>query len=70
MRRVIILYGGHSVESGISQQSAEGIMENIDRAKFSATMQDIKNFDFKSVDKETLIFIAVHGKDGEDGTTQ
>ena len=48
MRRVIILYGGDSVESGISQQSAEGIMENIDRAKFSATMQDIKNFDFIS----------------------
>ena len=70
MRRVIILYGGDSVESAISQQSAEGIMENIDRAKFSATMQDIKNFDSKSVDKETLIFIAVHGKNGEDGTTQ
>ena len=47
MRRVIILYGGDSVESGISQQSAEGIMENIDQAKFSARMQDIKNFDFK-----------------------
>ena len=70
MRRVIVLYGGDSVESAISQQSAEGIMENIDRAKFSATMQDIKNFDSKFVDKETLIFIAVHGKNGEDGTTQ
>ena len=70
MRRVIVLYGGGSVESGISQQSAEGIMENIDQAKFSATMHDIQNFDLKSVDKETLIFIAVHGKDGEDGTTQ
>ena len=38
------LYGGGSVESGISQQSAEGIMENIDQAKFSATMQNQLHF--------------------------
>tara|TARA_B100001027_G_scaffold30690_1_gene18241 strand:- start:169 stop:1062 length:894 start_codon:yes stop_codon:yes gene_type:complete len=70
MRSVIILYGGDSIESEISLQSADGIMKNIDKTKFSATMQDIKDFDFKSVNKEALIFIAVHGKDGEDGTTQ
>ena len=70
MRSVIILYGGDSVESQISLQSAEGIIKNIDQTKFSATMQDIKDFDVKSMDKEALIFIAVHGKDGEDGTTQ
>ena len=33
-------------------------------------MQDIKDFDVKSMNKEALIFIAVHGKDGEDGNTQ
>ena len=70
MRSVIILYGGDSVESQISLQSAEGIIKNIDQTKFSATMQDIKDFDVKSLNKEALIFIAVHGKDGEDGTTQ
>ena len=70
MRRVIILYGGDSVESQISLQSAEGIIKNIDQTKFSATMQDIKDFDVKSINKEALIFIAVHGKDGEDGNTQ
>ena len=70
MRSVIILYGGDSVESEISLQSAEGIIKNIDQTKFSATMQDIKDFDVKSINKEALIFIAVHGKDGEDGTTQ
>ena len=70
MRSVIILYGGDSVESQISLQSAEGIIKNIDQTKFSATMQDIKDFDVKSINKEALIFIAVHGKDGEDGTTQ
>tara|TARA_B100001989_G_scaffold243558_1_gene211380 strand:+ start:86 stop:979 length:894 start_codon:yes stop_codon:yes gene_type:complete len=70
MRSVIILYGGDSVESQISLQSAEGIIKNIDQTKFSATMQDIKDFDVKSINKEALIFIAVHGKDGEDGNTQ
>ena len=70
MRSVIILYGGDSIESEISLQSADGIMKNVDKTKFSATMQDIKDFDVKSVNKEALIFIAVHGKDGEDGTTQ
>ena len=33
-------------------------------------MQDIKDFDVRSINKEALIFIAVHGKDGEDGATQ
>jgi len=70
MRSVIILYGGDSIESEISLQSAYGIIKNIDKTKFSATMQDIKDFDVKSMNKEALIFIAVHGKDGEDGTTQ
>jgi D-alanine-D-alanine ligase len=70
MKSVIILYGGDSVESEISLQSAQGIIKNIDQTKFSATMQDIKDFDVRSINKEALIFIAVHGKDGEDGTTQ
>ena len=70
MRSVIILYGGDSFESEISLQSANGIIKNIDKTKFSATMQDIKDFDVESVNKEAVIFIAVHGKDGEDGTTQ
>ena len=54
MRSVIILYGGDSVESQISLQSAEGIIKNIDQTKFSATMQDIKDFDVKSINKEAL----------------
>ena len=70
MKNVIILYGGDSVESEISLQSAQGIIKNIDQTKFSATMQDIKDFDVRSINKEALIFIAVHGKDGEDGATQ
>ena len=70
MKSVIILYGGDSVESEISLQSAQGIIKNIDQTKFSATMQDIKDFDVRSINKEALIFIAVHGKDGEDGVTQ
>ena len=70
MKSVIILYGGDSVESEISLQSAQGIIKNIDQTKFSATMQDIKDFDVKSINKKALIFIAVHGKNGEDGNTQ
>ena len=57
MRSVIILYGGDSVESQISLQSAEGIIKNIDQTKFSATMQDIKDFDVKSINKLSLIHI-------------
>ena len=70
MKNVIILYGGDSVESEISLQSAQGIIKNIDQTKFSATMQDIKDFDVKSINKKALIFIAVHGENGEDGNTQ
>ena len=34
MKNVIILYGGDSVESEISLQSAQGIIKNIDQTKF------------------------------------
>ena len=70
MISVIILCGGDSIESEISRQSARGIIENIDQSKFSATTQDINDFDVKSFNKEAVVFIAVHGKDGEDGKTQ
>ena len=42
MISVIILYGGDSIESEISRQSAQEIIENIDQSKFSATILDIK----------------------------
>ena len=70
MINVIILCGGDSIESEISRQSARGIIENIDQSKFSATTQDINDFDVKSFNREAVVFIAVHGKDGEDGKTQ
>ena len=70
MKEVVIIFGGDSVENKISKQSAESIFQNIDQSRFIPILLDIKELKIKSIKKDTIIFIAVHGLGGEDGETQ
>ena len=70
MKEVIIIFGGSSVEKEISAQSADGIFKNIDQSKFSPKLVDIKDLKINTLTKDIVIFIAVHGEGGEDGTIQ
>jgi len=70
--RVGILYGGHSAERDVSLMSGQGVHEALCRAGVDAhlfdtgtrTLIDLINAGFDRV------FIALHGRYGEDGTLQ
>ena len=70
MKNVLILYGGKSDEKDISRDSAIAIHNCIDKTKFKAEIIDYEDLRINSVDKNTIVFIAIHGKGGEDGEIQ
>ncbi|MBI4388217.1 MAG: D-alanine--D-alanine ligase [Candidatus Omnitrophica bacterium] len=69
---VCVLYGGNSDERAISIRSGKAIMEALVRQGVSVTGVDAKNGYLKELQtqKPDLIFIALHGKGGEDGEVQ
>ena len=70
MKEVVIVFGGKSVESEISKKTALSIYKNIDREKFQASLVDYLNFNVQDLNENTVVFIAIHGKAGEDGEIQ
>ncbi len=70
MKNVLILYGGKSDEKDISRDSAIAIHNCIDKTKFKAEVIDYEDLRINSLDKNTIVFIAIHGKGGEDGEIQ
>ena len=70
MKEVIILYGGNSDEYEISEITANSIYQHIDKEKFSAVLVDLNDFKINEINKDSIIFIAIHGAGGEDGEIQ
>ena len=70
MKNVVILYGGKSDEKDISRDSAMAIHSCIDKTKFKSQIIDFDDLRLNSLDKGTIIFVAIHGKGGEDGEIQ
>jgi len=70
MNKVIIIYGGDSDEYKISELTAKSIYDHIDRDKFSPSLLDLNDFRIDQADKDSIVFIAVHGAGGEDGKIQ
>ena len=68
MNKVLVVFGGDSDEKEISALSATSILKNISN-EFSATKINLNDLDLNLLDDE-IIFIAVHGKGGEDGHLQ
>ena len=70
MKEVIILYGGNSDESQISELTANSINKHIDREIFLPTLLNLNDFKVNKIDKNSIVFIAIHGVGGEDGEIQ
>jgi D-alanine-D-alanine ligase len=74
--KVAILAGGPSEEHEVSLKSGNQVLENIDPKKYEASLVKIdKNINWAMDSKEIknnfdIVFIALHGKYGEDGTVQ
>jgi len=84
--KVAVLYGGTSSEREVSLVTGQAIFDNLDRSKYQVSLIEMskenkfilinKNkkrlVDFIGKDRKAfdLIFIALHGTPGEDGTVQ
>ncbi len=69
--KVVVLMGGISSEREVSLISGNEVVKNLDKKKYEVIPVDF-NGDCSWIDeiKPDLIFIALHGKYGEDGTVQ
>ncbi len=71
--KIGVLFGGKSAEHEVSLQSAENIINGLDKNKYEIVSIKIsKNgeFDFAKLEKVDVIFPALHGPFGEDGIMQ
>ncbi len=71
-RRVVVLKGGRSLERGVSLRSGAHAAEALARLGHDVRSLDTEGDLLAGVleDKPNVAFIALHGRDGEDGTIQ
>ena len=71
--KVVILMGGNSKERQVSLQSGNAIFEACKQLGYNTSVIDMtKNIDFylNELKKYDLVFIGLHGGEGENGTIQ
>ena len=71
--KIGVLFGGKSAEHEVSLQSAENIINSLDKNKYeivSIKISKTGEFDFAKLEKVDVIFPALHGPFGEDGIMQ
>ncbi|MFW6109969.1 MAG: D-alanine--D-alanine ligase family protein [Patescibacteria group bacterium] len=75
MKQIGILLGGVSSEHRVSLKSGQAVLDNINRRKYKPCKLKIREdgrwcFSIKELKGMDCVFIALHGKGGEDGTIQ
>jgi len=71
-QKLAVLYGGDSAEREISLNSGEAVAEGLRQAGFDVELIDTQNFCLTDLTKRNIdrVFIALHGRGGEDGCVQ
>jgi D-alanine-D-alanine ligase len=71
-QRLAVLYGGTSAEREVSLNSGNAIAKGLQKAGFNVQLIDTKNFCLSDLAKANIdrVFIALHGRGGEDGCVQ
>ena len=68
---VVVLAGGHSAEREISLRSGRAVHESMLRSGLNAALVDTADSQWmEAVQSAGLVFVALHGPGGEDGTVQ
>ncbi|MFT5755906.1 MAG: D-alanine-D-alanine ligase [Alteromonadaceae bacterium] len=69
---IAVLYGGTSAEREISLMSGAAIAKGLEQAGFSVMLIDTKGFCLSNLVEQGVdrVFIALHGRGGEDGCVQ
>lgn len=70
--KIAVLYGGNSAEREVSLNSGQAIANGLIQAGFNVTLVDTKTVLLAELltDKIDRVFIALHGRGGEDGCIQ
>jgi D-alanine-D-alanine ligase len=70
--RILVLMGGYSQEREVSLRSGAAVFNALKNLGYNTTVLDLKGITIQYIAdyKPDLVFIALHGKDGEDGTVQ
>jgi D-alanine-D-alanine ligase len=70
--KIAVLYGGNSAEREVSLNSGEAIAKGLAEAGFDAILIDTKTVPLTDLLSENIdrVFIALHGRGGEDGCLQ
>lgn len=71
--KIAVLYGGNSAEREVSLRSGKAVANGLTQAGFTQiSLIDTQNFELSTLKTMgiTRVFIALHGKGGEDGTLQ
>ncbi len=69
---IAVLYGGNSAEREVSLNSGLAIGKGLEKAGFNVLLIDTKNIALTELAKQKIdrVFIALHGRGGEDGCLQ
>jgi D-alanine-D-alanine ligase len=68
--RVAVLMGGFSTERGVSLRSGAAVGRALEAARAAVTLVDVRGPDFQLPFETEVVFVALHGTFGEDGTVQ
>jgi D-alanine-D-alanine ligase len=70
--RILVLMGGYSAERDVSLRSGAAVLNALRNIGYEAEALDLKGNSVQKIEdfNPDLVFIALHGKDGEDGTVQ
>lgn len=71
-QKLAVLYGGDSAERAVSLNSGEAVANGLRQAGFAVELIDTKGFCLTDLVKRNIdrVFIALHGRGGEDGCVQ
>jgi D-alanine-D-alanine ligase len=71
-QKLAVLYGGDSAEREVSLNSGKAVAEGLRQAGFQVELIDTKGFCLTDLTKRNIdrVFIALHGRGGEDGCVQ
>ena len=71
-KKILVLMGGYSAEREVSLRSGQAVLNALKSNGYEALGMDLKGTAIQQLTEyePDLVFIALHGKDGEDGTIQ
>lgn len=70
--KILVLMGGFSSEREVSLRSGAAVLGALIKLGYEAEAMDLKMISIREIEDyhPDLVFLALHGKDGEDGTVQ